>query len=412
MALPVRNLPLVQRWDCQSCSHCCRIEAAVRDEEKQRIEGLDLAGDDSVAAGPWFVRKGGQWVLRHRPDGSCVFLTAENRCRLHERFGAAAKPFVCRLFPFMLIPAGNHWRVGMRYSCPSVAANQGRRLSEYEGDLTHLSHLLEKHVGRAGETAEPPPLTPGQQLVWPDLLRIVQALVDIVSDRSHRLERRLRVCLAVAHLCRQAQLDKLTGGKLAEFLKVIRIGLEPEVPLAADLPAPSWIGRVLFRTLLAIYARRDMGLYVGPATRTALGRVRSGWRYVRGRGPVPRVNDLLADITFESVESRTALPVAIDETLERYYVVKLSSLQFCGPPNCNLPVWAGLEALVLTLPIIFWFARALAPLEPTTAVQQAIMLVDDHFGGNPLLGSALVRYFHRTLSSRGEIERLVAWHSR
>ena len=48
--------------------------------------------------------------------------------------------------------------------------------------------------------------------------------------------------------------------------------------------------------------------------------------------------------SFEQVERCSGTPPEIDETLERYYVVKLNSLQFCGPPNFNLPLWAGLEA--------------------------------------------------------------------
>jgi hypothetical protein len=45
-------------------------------------------------------------------------------------------------------------------------------------------------------------------------------------------------------------------------------------------------------------------------------------------------------------------------------------------------------------------------------VQTAIQLVDDHFGGNPLLGSRQVRFYLGTLAQRGELERLVAWYSR
>jgi lysine-N-methylase len=102
----------------------------------------------------------------------------------------------------------------------------------------------------------------------------------------------------------------------------------------------------------------------------------------------------------------------MDETLERYYVVKLNSLQFCGPPNFDLPLWAGLESLVLTLPMILWLRRAFTDLSPVNAVQQAIQLVDDHFGGDPMLGFPHIQYLQRTLAQRGELEKLVAWYSR
>ncbi len=417
MTLPIRNLPLVQNWDCHSCGDCCReLEAVITDEEKRRFEGLDLAGDPEIAPGPWFARKSwwtGTWTLKHRREGGCVFLTAGNRCRLHERFGAEVKPFACRLFPFLLIPAGNHWRVGVRFSCPSAAENKGRDVAGHQRDLAALALQLEKHTGRSGDSAPPPPLQAGQVVPWPDVVRLVEALVEIVEDRRDRLERRLRKCLALAHVCRRARFENVSGGRLSEFLKLVGAGLDGEVPRdAAELPPPGWIGRVLFRTLLAIFARKDRGLNRGPAVCSRLGRIYSGWRFVRGRGRVPAVNQFLPETTFEEVDSRPGLPPEADEILERYYLVKLNSLQFCGPPNFDLPFWAGLDTLVLTLPMILWLAKAFSPLPPVPAVQTAIRLVDDHFGGNPILGFRLIRFFLRTLAQRGELEKLVAWHSR
>ncbi len=417
MSVPLRNLPLMQNWDCHSCSDCCRIEAVITDEEKHRIEALDLANDPEVAPKPWFVRTGSgpkKWKLRHRPDGSCVFLTTENHCRLHERFGADVKPFVCRLFPFVLIPAGNHWRVGMRFSCPSAAANSGRPVADSEKDLVHLSRLLEQHVGRSAESAPPPLLQAGQQLSWPDVCRLVQVLVEIVQDRGDRLERRLRKCLAVARIGGKTQFENLQGHRLSKYLQAVRGAMETEVPREpTDLPPPDPLfGGVLFRVLLAIFARRNRDVHGASGIGGRLGRVLAGWRFVRGRGRVPRVNEFLAETRFEEVERCSGMPPEMDEILERYYVVKLNSLQFCGPPNFGLPLWAGLESLVLTLPMILWLRRAIAGVPPAIAVQQAIQVVDDHFGGNPMLGFPHIRYLMHLLAERGELEKLVAWYSR
>jgi len=389
----------------------------ITSEEKRRIESLDLANDTEVAPKPWFAPVGGSskdWKLRHRPDGGCVFLTAANRCRLQERFGANVKPFVCRLFPFVLIPAGNHWRVGMRFSCPSAAANRGRPVAESGKDLAHLSRLLERHVGRSADSAPPPLLRAGQQLSWPDVCRLVQVLVEIVQDRSDRLERRLRICLAVAHVCGRTQFDNLQGDRLSKYLQAVRNAMKTEVPReAVDLPPPDrLLGGVLFRTLLAIFARRDRDVYGASGVLRRLGRVLDGWRFVRGRGPVPRVNEFLTGTSFEEVEQCGGMLPELEETLERYYVVKLNSLQFCGPPNFDLTLLAGLESLVLTLPMILWLRRAFSDRPPLNAVRQAIQLVDDHFGGNPMLGFPHIQYLVRTLAQRGELEKLVAWYSR
>jgi lysine-N-methylase len=418
MSSPLRDLPVVQNWACHGCGDCCRrLEGVITDEEKHRIEALDLAGDPEIAPKPWFAPAGGgskQWKLRHGPNGGCVFLTTGNRCRLQERFGADAKPFVCRLFPFVLIPAGNHWRVGMRFACPSAAANRGRPVVEAETDLVHLSHLLERHVGRSADSAPPPLLQAGQQVEWPDVCRIVQVLVEVVQDRGDRLERRLRKCLAMAHICRQSKLENMQGNRLSKFLRAVHASLEADVPReVADVPPPDPVlGGILFRVLLAVYARRDRDVVRASSLWKRPRRVLDGWRFARGRGPVPRVNEFLTSIRFEEVEQSGGMPPEIDETLERYYVVKLNSLQFCGPPNFGLPFWAGLESLVLTLPMILWLRRALAGLPPVEAVQQAIQVVDDHFGGDPMLGFPHIRFLQSLLAERRELEKLVAWYSR
>lgn len=393
------------------------MEGVITDEEKRRIEGLDLSGDPEVAPKPWFKRAGPgtrNWRLAHRPDGGCVFLTSANHCRLQERFGADVKPFVCRLFPFLLIPAGNHWRVGMRFSCPSAAANSGSPVVEADKDLAHLARLLEQHVGRSADSATPPPLQPGRELAWPELCRLAQVLVDIVQDRRDRLERRLRKCLAVARVCIEKPPDRLRGEKLSKYLQAVRTGVETEVPRqATDLAPPDWLlGNVLFRVILAIYARRLRDDRRARGVVRSLGRVVAGWRFARGRGAVPRINEFLPETRFEEIEQKSGLPPEIDEILERYYVVKLNSLQFCGPPNFNLPFWEGLDSLVLTLPMILWLTRAISGVPPAQAVQQAMTLVDDHFGGNPMLGFPHVRFVMRILSERRELEKLVAWYSR
>ena len=154
-----------------------------------------------------------------------------------------------------------------------------------------------------------------------------------------------------------------------------------------DLPPPDrLLGRVLFRTLLAIFARRDRDAYGASSLWKRPGRVLAGWRFARGRGPVPRVNEFLGKTSFEEVERSRGNPPEMDETLERYSLVKLNSLQFFGPPNIDLPLHAGLESLLLTLPMILWLRRAFADVSPVEGVQRAIQIVDDHFGGNPTLG--------------------------
>jgi lysine-N-methylase len=390
----------------------------VTEEERKRIESQGWENDAQLARMRLFVRRGRwwsrKWRLNHRPEGGCVFLSEDNRCRIHERFGAEAKPLACRLFPFVLVPAGSHWRVGLRFACPSAADSKGRPLSVHENELVQLARAVERVEGVEAQTVPPPPLQHGQQVSWPDVLRFVQALLTLLEDRQDRLERRLRKCLALANLCRQARFDNISGGRLVEFLNLVTQGLDAEVPAdPAQLPRPGWVGRVLFRQVLAIYLRKDRGEKRGPATRSRLALLRAGWRFARGRGAVPRVNGLLGETRFERAEAAAGpLPLAAEDALARYYQVKVNSLQFCGPANFRMTLWDGLESLVLTLPCILWLTRAMADGPRDEAVRKATGIVDDHFGFNPVLGSGRVRFAQRTLGRRGELEKLIAWYSR
>jgi lysine-N-methylase len=418
MSIPVRHLPVVQNWDCHSCGNCCReLQVEVNEEERRRIEALGWDADADLRGLRPFVRRGPWWArrteLNRRPDGSCVFLGPGNRCRVQERGGAEAKPLACRLFPFVLAPAGSHWRVGLRFSCPSAAENKGRPLAERAAELGQYTRLAERYQGFDAADVPPPPLRRGQRVDWADLARFAQAQVDLLEDRRDRVERRLRKCLALANLCRQARFDNVTGGRLVEFLKVLREGLEAEVPAdPAQVPGPGWIGRVLFRQALNIYCRKVQGENRGPATRHRLSLFLAGWRFLRGRGAVPRLNAFIPETTFARVEAASGpLPEAAEALLGRYYVVKVHSLQFFGPLNFGLGFWDGLASLALTFPATLWLARALeGPREQ--AVAKALGVIDTHFGHDPIFRTRRLRFLQRTLASRGELEKLIAWYGR
>src|SRR5215831_8537301 len=193
MSLPVRHLPVVQNWDCHVCGSCCKeYRVTVTDGERRRIEAQRWDNDPEIGDLPIFQKSGPWWARRyhlaHRADGSCVFLTEQGRCRIHERFGYEAKPLPCRLFPFLLVPAGDHWRVGMRFACPSAAANKGRSVRDHEQALRRFAAELVKREGmdrQPGAANVPPPrLGAGQRVAWPDVLQFMQALLTILRDRS------------------------------------------------------------------------------------------------------------------------------------------------------------------------------------------------------------------------------------
>jgi lysine-N-methylase len=421
MGFPLRHLPVLQNWDCHVCGTCCKeYHVQVTDEERRRLEAQGWEQDPEFAGLPLFEREGPPWArryfLNHRPDGSCVFLKENGRCRVHERFGYETKPLACRLFPFVLVPVADHWRVGLRFACPSAAANKGRPLGAHDDDLKEFAARLAEREGLEvrpdGSLVPPPPLQAGQPAEWPDVLRFVQALLVLLKNRRDPIERRLRKCLALAEQCREARVHRLKGVQLTELLEMMVANLDKDV-LAADLPPPSWVGRVLFRLATAYYTRKDHGPNRGIVKHGRLGLLQAACRFAVGRGTVPAMHGWLPETTFEQAERpRGPLPEAVEQILERYYVLKVGSLQFCGPANFGLPFWEGFEALAITLPILLWVSRAFDKLPPAEAVTRALSIVDDHFGFNRVLGTLRQRLSFTILARRGEIARLIAWYSR
>src|SRR5262249_4192781 len=161
--------------------------------------------------------------------------------------------------------------------CPAAASNHGKPLEEHGEELDRFATELEKDRGWEGAAGghgtapvpPPPPLQGRQRVDWPDLVRFGQAVLALLPDREVPPGCRLRRFLALAKLCRQARFDQVRGERLKEFLEVLSASLPADVPVEpAFLPPPTWLGKVLFRQVLALYVRKDQGPERGSATRS------------------------------------------------------------------------------------------------------------------------------------------------
>jgi lysine-N-methylase len=424
MGHPVHHLPVLQKWDCHTSGSCCKEYVVdLSPEERQRIidQKWDVAADlgglqPFRRVGLWKRR----WVLTHRKDGACVFLSEDGRCRIHERHGYESKPLACRLYPFVLVPTGDHWSVSVRFACPSAAASKGREMQEYGPALREFAAELARRAGVPerpdGTLTPPPPLRRRQTVPWPDVHRCVEALLTILLNRRDPMELRMRKCLALAAQMRKVRLDHIEGPRLTELLDLLRGMVDAETPAQhMRVEPPGWIGRVLFRQALAVYTRKDQGPDRGPAQRSRASLLMAAIRFARGRGAVPRTHRALPETTFEQVEvPRGALGTEAEEVLERYYHIKVGSLQFCGSTSFGLPLWEGFESLAVTLPVILWVARAFAVGEKpgADAIMKALTIVDYQVGFNRVLARLRQRLSFRILARTGELGRLIAWYSR
>lgn len=423
--MQVRALPVLQNWDCHSCGDCCRSYAVpVTAEERRRIDAQGWEQLPEFQGVPYFVKRGGEFYLNHREDGGCVFLGADKLCRIHGKFGSAAKPLACRIYPFLLVPAGDHWNFGLRLACPSAAENKGRSLSAQVGDAREYAAFFESTAVKGSLEAPPPPLHGNQSVGWADVGRIAAAFSKLLANEADPFERRWRKVLFVVSMLRKATFDgagdpkkAVVGGRLSELLHVLGVAAEEEEPEEAGAVArPGWVGRMVFRQLVAVFSRKDHGAEKGAAQRGPVRRFASAVRFATGRGQVPKVHAVISDRATFAAGERSPGPLSVEATalLVRWHRLKIESLQFCGAPNFGLPVWDGIESLALTFPAAMWLARVLTSSghAPDAAVTQAVRMVDDNFGFNPLLGSARQKFALRLLGSRGDLPKLVAWYGR
>ena len=420
---PPLELPTIQNWSCHNCGGCCRQHAIeITAEERQRILSQNWEADANISHDRPFLAKIGpfpwskRYRLGHQPDGACVFLDARGLCRIHAKFGESAKPLACRIYPYAFHPAGKKITVSLRYSCPSVAANQGRGVAEQRDELKVLERLV---VPEGAEQIPPPEISSGQRLDWAETLKIVSRLDSQIAAGGGGVLVRLVRAVKFVDLIGQSRFEKIRGPRLDDFLDIVSAAAEGDAP--ADLAAvsePSQVGRMQFRLLCAQYARRDTSAdrEAGWGNRWRL--FLAALRFTRGTGLVPPLQAEFTSVPFADLERPFGpLPPAADEMLIRYLRVKIQGLHFCGPAYYNVPLAEGFNSLALVVPVVFWLARWLAAGQGRTQlefedVQRALNIADHHHGYSPAFGQAGFRGRVRLLARLDDITKLAAWYGR
>jgi lysine-N-methylase len=265
-----------------------------------------------------------------------------------------------------------------------------------------------------GALTPPPRLHGNVRVAWADLHRCLDAVLSLLRNRKDPLERRLRKCLALASQMRKVDLTHVDGARLSDLLGVIRGAVDADTPPnLMKLKPPGWVGRVLFRQTAALYTRKDHGPNRGLASQGRVALLLAALRFARGVGVMPRLHAAIPETTFEEAERpRGPIPMESEAVLERYYEMKVGSLQFCGSASFGVPLWEGLEALILTFPVVLWVTRLLSDQPREDAIVRALTIVDDHVGFNKVLGAARQRMAFQILARTGELARLVGWYSR
>ena len=125
--MPSLRIDPEQRFSCASCARCCTRPWEIVVTPAEVAAYRDRYPQDAFAP---IARGSGFHRINKREDGACVFLTAANRCRIHEELGERHKPLTCRMFPFSFHPVGDVDVVRASFACPTIVANGGASTSD------------------------------------------------------------------------------------------------------------------------------------------------------------------------------------------------------------------------------------------------------------------------------------------
>ncbi len=414
------ELPTLQNWSCHSCGGCCKQHLIeITPAERERIDQQDWPADSTAGisevpyewyAGPYWKKR---YRLKHRgPDAACIFLSPEGRCRIHAKFGEAAKPLPCRVYPYAFHPAGKKLAVSLRFSCPSVVANKGQALTQQLGDLNNYA------IGVGGETglaAKPPRLSATSTIDWPLILSIRNHLVQMLERPKTRLSDRLLQTYVFCDYLHRATLNNLSTARQQDVVELLAQTAPDEATLLiADLTQHqlSTVGQTYFRLRLAQSARHDTAQTIAKGWRGRWQAMRTASMFVLGNGIAPSLHQQLQPRSFANIEQVTAnISAATDELLTRYLVVKAQGLHFCGLAYDGWPFTLGWMSQLLVLPIVTWLARWRAASEQRSSTidqdfADALMIVDHNHAYSGLLSSKNSLRQVRTLHSNNDLASL------
>jgi lysine-N-methylase len=319
---------------------------------------------------------------------------SNGRCRIHEQFGAAAKPLGCRVFPFQISAtfAGEASVVG-RFDCPTVRQNLGELHKNQLSDLRQYTQQMDL-TGGFDETIR-------CHLDRQQIEAVVEFLVMMLPGLGGDAERAIFLTLFCDWLATM-QTDELDRETLAKMF----LPLTEQIDAAMQLPLqrPGAMHRLAFRTLLGLYMRRDEDVLNHRAGR--IGRTMALTNVVLGRGDFHRLGlshraGKLRNAKFFRESMQPADPATF-ALFWRMIRTKLQSFQFMGEGNNGRNFIDGLRSLALLYPLTLAVAKSSAANRAATRIEAedvdgAVAAIEHSFGRLAVLNQPFTRSLEKLL---------------
>ena len=383
--------PKEVHFTCSRCGDCCRgWHVMLGPGEAERLAALEWGSgapelsEISPAAPVPGEPRSGRLALARRPDGACVYLGSKNQCRIHETFGEAAKPLLCRLYPFGFLAVGERVAVDVSFACRAVSLDQGEPLSRRVPEWTRLleDSSLERKPHKFSKKYD----VPGE-LLW----ELEHHLVSILSDETLSLLDRVR---SVFEFNRLATTSDPRNEAARTLREVLAKGIPRQIrerPIDPESERMDKTGRAVFFHLLFLSLNPtpdELLALSGKARERAAGlRVQAadGYKFPEAK-PLVDNRDLrasfgeVAGVSAGILDSRSGT-----EILARYLKAKIVGQRFMREGESELPLVEAVPRLLLLVPIAVWTAKALAAERGASAVAEedvrsSIRLVDRSYG--------------------------------
>ncbi|WP_254508769.1 YkgJ family cysteine cluster protein [Anatilimnocola floriformis] len=417
MELPVIRTAGEEHWDCQSCGVCCRGSLILLSEQDlHKLREQQWENDPEFQGKKLLLRDaraGSGQRLAQQADGSCVFLTAAGRCRVHEKFGAESKPLVCRVFPLQLVPREKQAILTLRRACPSAALDTGRELNEHLPEIKRLvaAGELEISLPTAETTAQP---------AWQQANRVMAAAARIFGDERFPPVRRVVHALLFARLLDRARTSQLDTAKFSELITLLESGVAAEASsYFSDRRPPSALGGLLFRLTAAEYVRLHPDYLPPGGVFARLKLFRASVRMLRGHGELPTLHSNFPRTTFAALNEPLAttnpalLSTDIQQPLARYLATSAASYQYALAGRKHWSIVQSIRALALTFPMAMYLLRwATAGREPTRDDVARIVTALDRGQGFSSLSGPRYRMVLGLLDFQNDLERIAVWYAR
>ncbi len=415
MAVPIKTLPIAERWDCTRCGQCCRGSVIpLSEQDLAKLQRQNWAEHPELSGVKTTIKVGGRsgkYQLARRDDGSCVFLTADGHCRIHAEHGAQAKPLVCRMFPLQVVPQEQHAVLTLRRSCPAAAADSGRELSQ------HLSSVkkLVRDADWFDQTIQPPAVTRRFRGEWSGFVRVTQSLNRLLTDQKYPLVRRLAHGVLFCSLLDKCRLQRLAPDAVDELLELLEEATPEEAAdLFRDRRPPSRASTVLFRQIAVEYMRLHPRYHVTESWRERWRLMQIAFVVTLGGRQVPRLVADLPDRKFSELEAPLGpLPESVQQPFVRFYEANAASQQYLMATRRRWTLTESFRATALAYPVglclLRWLCGGRTPT-PEDAVEVITMI--DRGQGFRSLVSGHHRRRISALTATDQLGRIMAWYSR